>query len=452
MTSPDAVVRAVPRPLAQRSGGSRAPNPATQRSGETIPRSRSAFTLLELLVVVGLIAFLAAMAISLPGGLQRDAEVRSAAEELAATLRRARSIAIERQVIAGVVFHIQNGAGTSGRVLNNHDGGHWYRIVGPAEDAKAGTLDPPVAAPPEPGNVSSLGEFLPHAQSAWLDDKHILAPRRVRFLALTDQDNGGGIETSGGGGAQWRRFPPTYPRPWFGRYDTATKRLYPWGGYDPSIVDIDQGRECSGFYYQGEDPPIVGCLNPSDRTTPGPGTSTVSVFKQGEVRPLINADWLDYAIVFHPDGSAHEGVSGSFRARHASGFSQLDDLKPGNGSVIANYVQHTGRYAITLCPDIVQDSDQFGSADQALATMWPAYRVHISTLGVVSVEKVRNSVPAGTTWDTTMSGQWQNDGRVRSYYQNGVATDKDGTPRGMPVADFLTPEVLAGGEWWMTAP
>lgn len=434
------------------------------------------FTLLELLVVIGIMATLAAMVAFLPTGLKRDAEVKSAAEELAATIRLARSIAMERQVVCGVAFHLRNAGSTSGRVLNNNDGGHWYRIVGAWEDTtlEGGNGAKDTATPPRPhfwGANTSVANFLEQVEASWIGDKHLLPANRVRFLALTDQDNGAHVDYSSN---SWKQFPDTYPRPWFGRYDVVEGRLYPWGGYDPDLLDRN-GRACSGFYFQGEDGPLSGCRNPSDRFTGYTGAPTKRLFTAGEARPLINDRWLDFFLTCYPDGTIGQGYNADrpngqadgnilyartqtkARSGNAGGggtWGDLGDLTSGSGTnVMESYANHTGGYWITLCPDVIEDTDRFATADQALATMWPAYRVHVNRFGAVSVHRVANSQPAGVTWDTTITGVgWQNANLTKTYYRENVATNPDGTLRAMPVSDWLTPELLASDNWWMATP
>jgi Tfp pilus assembly protein FimT len=434
------------------------------------PTSRG-FTLIELLVVLGVIMLTSGMLIFLPRGDQRATAVRASAEELAATLRLARSIAVERRVVCGVAFNIRNGAGTSGRVLNNFDGGHWYRIV--SEVAVPGISETALSTYPVPnfqdisvgtGNVST---FLQEVKSGWIGDAHVLPKRRVRFLALTDQDNGtGGWSGSG-------IFPATYPRPWFGWFDNSpgVKRLYPWGGYDPAIKD-PAGRSCGGFYFQGDDGPISGSLNPADRFTTHLGWGTpvpaVAILSAGKARPLVNGDWLDYVIAFLPDGTVREqspmqnrrtsyAQRGAATAQYQAGGTGNGDLgafaarTSGETSPMTSYWNHTGRLSITVCPDADKDTDVFASPAEAMASMWPAFRVSVSRLGDVQVVPVSRSVPKDPVpvIDSASVTNWQSTAQILSRYRNFIATNADGSLRGQPITNFLTPEILAGRQWWL---
>ena len=108
----------------------------TERTPSLGRASRASFTLVELIVVVAIMALAFSMIAFLPKGAKRDADVQAAAEELASTLRLARSLAMDRHAVYAVSFNIQNAPGTSGKVLNNWSGGHWYRILGPNENAQ----------------------------------------------------------------------------------------------------------------------------------------------------------------------------------------------------------------------------------------------------------------------------------------------------------------------------
>lgn len=427
-------------------------------------RVRDAFTLIELLVVIAIISLMAGLVASLPLGDRRHAAVRSAAENLAETLRLARAKAVEQRMVCGVTFNISNGAGTSGKLLNNWDGGHWYRMVGPAVYYD----DPNALASYAKPNLQdyNVSVFMLLLQEGWIGEKHVLPAKKVRFLALGDQDNGSqGWAASG-------RIPATYPRPWFGWWDQGTGRLYPWGGYDHALVDW-AGRPCSGFYFAGSDGPISGCLNPTDRFTTNTTNTIMRIHAAGEPRALINADWLDYVIEFYPDGTAKErppltvrrtswsrrGSATSTSARGGTGSGDLGAYTshPGGGSTnspmpITSYIEHTGVWSITLGPDSLKDDDHFGSAADAFASITPAYRVTVSPLGDIRVIRVRQTVPSGTTIDTTSITDWQNSAQVSTYYRQFIATNNLGFPRGKPIADYLTPEILAGRQWWRVVP
>ena len=424
---------------------------------------RGGFTLLELLVVIGLLALLFGMIAFLPTGDKRDASVSAAANELAATLRTARTMAMDRRCTMAVAFHVQNGAGTSGLVPNNHDGGHWYRIIGPDENTTAGGS---IAGYPQPGYYSNntIATYFAAVAAAWVGDRHVLAPRRVRFVALSDQDNGGMIDTSSNN--LRAQFGAGYPRPWFGSWDPATKRLRAWGGYDPAASSpAEPTRQSSGFYFAGRDGTISGCLNPADRIT---ADASVKIFEQGKARPLINADWLDYCIAFRPDGSVAEGERfpervWSFRDQPAKDLGDLSGWPIGAdkhtfGSPVrpvepmVSYAPITGSWTVTLGPDMEADTDRFDGPQRAIASLMPAYRVMVSGEGVVRVVRVSNTPPAGTAaLDTTIT-DWQDRTQTQVYYYRNLPTNPDRTFRCAPAATFLTTEMLTRNAWWLAAP
>jgi len=298
------------------------------------PARRQGFTLIEMLIVLLIVVLMIGFVIAIPASDRREEAVRGAAEQLAAVLRETRNRAMRKNTPYAVVFNIQNEPGSSGRILNNRSGGHWYRVLGPKD-----ILDPTRSWNDLPfitaSNLMTTGtwytsfycpplqHYLSLIDKSWIDEPHQLPRGAVRFLALTDQDNGDNAKPSRGG---W--YTDTYPRPWFGWWDSNSNLLHAWGGYDPALKGASQpgadqvqvdGRMVSpsGFYYEGWDGEVVGCRHPKDRlvaldvnnngsydmaTEWGAANNTYPVYRQGEPRPLINARWLDYVLTFTPDG------------------------------------------------------------------------------------------------------------------------------------------------------
>lgn len=421
---------------------------------------RSAFSLVEMLIVILIVGFTAAIILSTPKADEREASVRAAADELAAVLRANRAMAIERRVMYAVSFNVQNPPGSNGRVLRNSNGGHWYRTIGPRDELNANLNPPGVGCPPiysrtaSPLNGSSINlasadspvrYFISAVDRAWVGDRHSLPAGKVRFVALADQDNGDYWENGD-------TYSATYPRPWFGWWDSASKRLYPWGGYDPSLSMTTQtgpngilnkprsraGRTIShsGFYYEGYDGAIAGCTNPSDRNiyddTNGDGvinnseTSRFPLWRAGDSRPLINARWGDCMIIFRPDGTAvaswmslrHncasnystsanlfydpslDGTSLLLPADMPAGRRHMMELGPGDmcnrrspaigAAAEATWmVNRSGYYFITLGPDLANDNDSYADAQAVVSALMPLYRVGVSPYGDVKVLRVR---------------------------------------------------------------
>lgn len=297
--------------------------------------TRWAFSLIEILAVIAILTTLLGLTFLSTGKQQRGAQVQQQAELLAASLRRARSLAMSNQAVYGVVFHIQNQPGSSGAVLNNRSGGHWYRIIGPAP-----TLATVVGGGfrassdlqgriPYAGGAGDFPDLLAEIASAWVDEPHVLPAGRVRFLALGDTDEGPALRNGTLGTPTSGRAPvhygsageTTYPRPWFGYFDPVAGKLWPWGGYDSS-------KPYSAFFYQGKDGAITGSVNPATRLYSNDydrsGTFVnvdrngdgdiddlrerevdIPIMTAGEPRAVVNADWLDAGIVFWPDGRAY---------------------------------------------------------------------------------------------------------------------------------------------------
>jgi type II secretory pathway pseudopilin PulG len=444
------------------------------RDPRVIARARGGFSLVELLIVILIITLAFGMITLLPQGDKRDADVSAAAEELAGTLRQARTIAMDRRCIAGVSFNIQNAPGTSGKLINNNSGGHWYRIIGPVDAIYSVQQN---GSPVYPYLALSYADcstsFLANVKESWIGDTHFLPRRHVRFLALSDQDNGGIIDAAAGD-----TFPATYPRPWCGYWDATSRRMMPWGGYDPA------NNPNSGFYYGGADGTIVGSVSPADRFSSGSYWNNagqnvtpppLKIFAANEGRPLINGNWLDYVIRFQPDGTAGEDVMrnriNSLRGADpnpAAGMHSGGHIAPGDfgdmfgplksapaifqsqsfRTPLTSYAAFTGDWAITLCPDVTADDDHYPSADAACASLMPAYRVMVNRYGLVKVVKVMAFHRGGAVFDTTITN-WQNPAQTSVNYQDDVATDAAGNHRGTPVEDFLNPDILANRTWWL---
>lgn len=362
---------------------------------------RRAFTLIEMLVVVSLIALLSSMIIFLYEDSAEDAVTKSALE-LKSVLERARSLAMKTGRMHAVSFHIENAG--DGSVLKNFShiddeefpGRHWYCIIGP-DFSTIGTTagwsrDPrkiPVARNGQNGNLLSfycLSDYIECMQDVQVGPRHYLLPG-VRFLALGDQDN-----------LYWKYNHKTYPRPWFGYYDDSENRLYPWGAWNPEI-DAGFPFPTTGLDYQGEDdapayyaeydtvinpPEVWGRIHP-DATAPnqeyrdddhddpasdyrgfttgylGPDTWYLASSGSRKVpRPLINAYWGDYMILFDAKGTARS-VTGEARktffeaikwysGRHSS--RGTGDNFSRNQMGIKDEVEDTGGFYITICRDI----------------------------------------------------------------------------------------------------
>lgn len=477
---------------------------------------RRAFTLVELMAVLAILACLLAVVFVLNGTDRRDAQVRTAAEQLAAVLARARSLAITGQATYGVAFNIRNAAGSSGEVLNNRDGGHWYRIIGPARGVRyefQGRI--PVAGRNLGTSIlRNFPDFVEEVERSWVGEPQVLPPRQVRFLALSDTDEGSRTRGTGAasGGTLWYGSggETTYPRPWFGWFDPTAKRLWGWGGYDPS-------RPRSGFWYQGSGSPVVGCRNPATRTYDndfdwshtisdhdlngdgdvvdgGEREAAYPVLTAGEPRPLVNAAWLDACIVFTPSGSARflewnrgrrcyesaqAGLTSTTGWLDRNGVSDMakpgppgrrwftnsDDVCAYDHDEVGHFDRHTGGWFITLAPDASDDRVAFPDAAEALRTLTPMYRVFVGSAGVIRVIRVRHQEaafagatlwpPAPATWLATANAGtnpvWR-DCRLGWLHQPDTAGASDEAklvPRGTPISDVVNRQMLENRQWWL---
>lgn len=463
-----------------------------------------AFTLIELLVVISIIAIAMSMVFVLSGRKRDSMQIRMAADELAGVLRKTRNQAIEQKSFYAVAFNITNGKGTSGRVLNNHDGGHWYRVLGPTTSnwwSQGFTLLPSVNRGSAPGgNVESnnLGFsnrdypvrfFLDVVSQSWESERHVLPKKSVRFLALTDQDNGGHCRAQD-------PYQQTYPRPWFGTWDAATGKWYSWGGYTPEIAEVSPfwgartgldgtATSSSGFFYEGAEGRVTGSVNPRDRLvwndTDGNGFVNLSPNSDGapswpllvkdQPRPLVNADWLDAMIIFYPDGrvdyrwfpTRHQfadradwDIPQSFKKNgaHLLGMGDMTNVYTpqwaweGNISdETSTYAARSGFFYITLGRDAADDRDTFATPGELINSLLPAVRVGINRYGEVKVVPVRRGLQPGQVLDPTAKGTWWNKTSppiCQDGYQGNVLGDAQ-----LPVDDALTDEMLRNRQWWL---
>lgn len=431
--------------------------------------SRDGYTLIELLVVIAILAALTAMVVSANPRQGNAQAVELAAAQVCSVLHRARATAIAEHSSTAVVFNIQNAAGSTGRVINNRSGGHWCRILRAGRtpiNNNGGTVAdiPPLivtgdqGVPPvatsfydtwpftlAPGALLGNGYLYPtfahvveEIRADWISEKYSLPAGQVRFLALGDSDEGPRqrARTNKGYG-----YGTTYPRPYFGWFDTATHRLYPWGGYDPTLPAVASYgglpavSTYSGLCFQGPaEAAIPDSRNPADvmyqvdwnangiiggaDAERGPENAWY-LRHAGAPRALVDGEWADFAIVFESDGSAwfppmkcnrrwytgDAGVSmpygGTSISANLKGFGPGDakawqtwdngsqSFPVPNGESI-HYARHTSRAFITLAPDSRDDRDTFDSASQALRTLLPMHRVYVSTTGSIGSFSVRH--------------------------------------------------------------
>ena len=335
----------------------------------TVPIRRG-FTLIEIMVVLAIVSILFAMGFVSLSDQRRAGEVESEAERLAGVLRMVRNRAMNEQKGYGVAFNICNGVGTSGAVLNNWDGGHYYRVFG--------AIGNEWKAPPRMGSFngqnewrsgSNFPDYVEAFREIWVSPPYRLPARSVRILALSDLDRGPRMHPDGVNskttmwGDVYYSGDATYPRPWFGIYDEAAGKWWPWGGYT-------QGKRYSGFYYEGDDGPITGSLHPSDRKydndfnrrggadavntrfswdfdgkfenrdlngdgdfdDPFENEIDYTIWEQGKPRDLVNADWLDACIMFSPTGEAMFMEWNMYRRPFFVGQAYLDGQKDAAGN------------------------------------------------------------------------------------------------------------------------
>ena len=448
------------------------------------------FTLVELLVVMAIAALITGMIVAVGPRTSRAQVVQMAAEQVAAQLRRARALAMANRSPYMVSFNIENAPGSSGRVINNRSGGHWCRIgrsgranvgdnsgsFGDAPPLLTGALkaaegrqravtglpwDWKATGDNADGAYSGNAPIYPtfahlveEIRSGWVSERVTLPAGKARFLALGDSDEGPRLRYQVRLVPSWDcGYGTTYPRPYFGYFSLADKRLYPWGGYDPTLPAvtpvanpagvIESGASLpgpvstySGLFYQGsgEATPVQGCMNTTDRSYDVDWNADGAIlgsdaergaeddwylWRSNTPRPLINGDWGDFTIVFNQDGTAmfpamkcnrrwyrsDNGVNSILQANTPSiwnsGCGACDLAKSWSCYKAASglwtvpngesihYQRHTNRAFITIAPDSLDDRDAFDSPAEAIRTLLPMCRVFVTTAGYVGITPVR---------------------------------------------------------------
>jgi prepilin-type N-terminal cleavage/methylation domain-containing protein len=504
------------------------------------PGGDRGFSLVEILVAITIVALLLGVTFVSTGRQQRGAQVHQEAELLAATLRQARSMAMANRAMYAVVFNIQNQPGSSGAVLNNRSGGHWYRILGPAQSLATVVGGAFKASSdlqgriPYAGGAGNFPDLLDEIASSWAGEPHVLPAGRVRFLALGDTDEGPALRNGSLGPASSGRLPihygsggeTTYPRPWFGYYDPVAKKLWPWGGYD-------SGKPFSAFWYQGKDGAISGSRNPATRSYDNDFNSSstfvnvdrngdgdiadereqevgIPILAAGAPRPLVNADWMDAGVAFFPDGHAYylewnrarryyadiQSVFIGTPKRNANGVRDMAKVKidwqlgstaeygqntlftlgtaPDSNYMndctsdipeVGHFDRHLGGWTVTLAPDVHDDRTDFPTAEAALGSMTPMYRVFIGKNGTVRSFYVKQEEgylagkpvwPANPAdWLSTSSTAasnpvWTNCRIGWLHVANtGVNNATTLVPRGHPVFDVVNTTMLTRRQWWI---
>jgi prepilin-type N-terminal cleavage/methylation domain-containing protein len=506
--------------------------------------NRRGFTLVELLTVVAIIALVSGMILGTRSTGLKEAQVKVAADQFAAFVCQVRARAVADNQPYGIAINIQNAPGSSGRVINNRSGGHWYRMVRPPRHTwgQGSSGNRLLIAWPDTseirlGGIATFPHFIEALKETWAGPQHTLPAGKVRFLALGDTDEGPRVNGSDQGGGYYQDrsygYPSTYPRPYFGYFDPARKRLFPWGGYDPALSAAEPLNRLTGggptidnytgFFYQGADPIIPDSRNPVDRTfnvdwnndgdfadtdpVRGPETG-YRVFQQGEPRPLVSGDWQDFLIIFSPEGNVSVPPFKTNRKR----FSRLqydfvndakvnfcngvlDTTKPwfGGGGMnpgiweynfnfvasngfteaaeVAHFDRHTGSYRITFAPDSLDDRDAFADSREALASMWPLWRVEISKQGDVRSYQTKRAddgwldgktvFPAAKSVWTQVSAAdrktvgerckwgWLQQGKTVSgatwaFFNREI----DAVPAGTPITNVITPRMMTEKVWW----
>ena len=383
-------------------------------------KKAGAFTLIEMLVVISIIAILSSMIYIIPER-NFDEVIACDALVLQSTLDRARSLAMSTGNAHGVAFHIENAG--DGSVLKNKSilddnnevfiGRHWYCIIGPdSEDINyyayqsRSSAYPPLVKSSHGGTktYSTLMEYADAFREAQIGPRIYLS-EGVRFLALSDVNQVREYKYRKYGGPLLipEGHAEAPPRSWFGWYNQSTNTLYPWGAYNPEI-DRLLYRPNTGLDYEGYDEPAVYDSGLDTNVSPdevwgrinliydveastvskavysgatanypdlvGNGDSEMSSHYNRRVnfigpdtevlakkpRPLLNAYWCDYMIYFLPSGAARV-TTGHGRSAYLNRNS-WSSIVEGRADMGIQFKEDlVAGYTITICRDVDPEGD-----------------------------------------------------------------------------------------------
>lgn len=416
-------------------------------------RHRQAFTILEMLVVITIIAIFAGLLFS-SGVISRErsgVKVAAAARGVERMLLDARNLAMTTGQPHAVVFHIENAG--DGKVLRNRSPGdsrgfpgrHWCAIIGPYLPSlifpKAHSGDnsgyllfeglPRIGRKFMTEQVADFGsaQRLAATVERYQVGERFYLPPGSRFLALGDAEdnlhrpNSTAIPTDAStyGITDWSVNTPTrtgitglsetYPRPWFGFLHEAggAWQLNPWGGYDPAIQGSGLDYECTTRYRSGAAytrTPVSGSSNSADctcgvvttRTTQTPAVNSLREEMRpcglaGEARPLVQGSWMDFMVVFLPNGRmrevtfynrnalfSYQSNDGAVKDTLNSSHPTTDRFNGRDDAIIVSVSEVTGGTTITIARDADPRNDDgvFPDPQKALESLLPLYRITVN--------------------------------------------------------------------------
>lgn len=482
------------------------------------------FSLVELIVVIAIMATLAAM-VSASGLFNHDKmalRIDEAARGVEGQMLKARNLTIATGKPHAVVFHIENYG--SGKLLRNFEaapvasfpGRHWCAVIGPYKERLRNlTYQDLPRMEGGNGNASSLLADFGTAQrlattveKCQVGDRYYL-PRGTRFLALGDaEDNlhdpsNSSIPTTTGASiiGDWSKgtasrtgiagLSDTYPRPWFGFLSGSGSSwtLNAWGGYDTAIYGSGLDYECSNRYGTGTalvrvpisnstNSGLCTCGVDTGRTAATPAINRLreamrpccDASQTDSSRPVINGYWMDYMVVFLPNGhanaipfynraslfsyqSAPRSASAPYdpellrqdastTADSVGGWNTAPFNARWNGrddAIVVHESSVLGGPAITIANDAATDVPTFTSAKDALQSILPMRRVVVNeATGGVRIIKPFTNIQ---NWlDSQEAGIPASQRIWASGWQWCSSTDAN--PKKIRVACALTPEML----------
>jgi len=464
-----------------------------QHQRSATPRFTRGFSLIELLVVIAIIGTLAGI-IFASGLITHDRielRVAEAARGVERKLLEARNLAISVGQPHGVVFHIENAG--SGIVLRNGDSGdaksflgrHWCAIIGPAQASdelprltSGGTTAQKLAASTE---QSQVGEryYLPRgtrflALGDAEDNLHNLGSTSIPFTSTAYTISNWSVDTGTRTGVP-SAANSTYPRPWFGFLSGsgAAWKLHAWGGYDPLIPGSGLDYECTNRYRSGDPLASTAIINSTNSVvcscgvetgrptnTPAENKYTQELMQPcaddsqlGKSRPLLNGYWMDFMIVFLPNGNARcmtlYNRNQLFSFATATTGPALRDIVSGSTSnsrfhgrddgIIVLEHSVLGGAAITIAKDTKESNNVFPSPEKALASLLPLQRVIVKdATGGVEIIKPFAGIQS---W---LNAQERNIPLAQRVWTNGweFCAETDADPNKMRVSGALVVELL----------
>ncbi|MCX8013171.1 MAG: hypothetical protein N3A02_02630, partial [Rectinema sp.] len=270
-----------------------------------------------------------------------------------------------------------------------------------------------------PFRAESLHDLVNVISATWIGEPYRLPPKKVRFVALSDLDDGRGTTRSQSSSSV--TFESTYPRPWFGYY--KDKKWYAWGGK---------------YRIHARTQDAVICFLPNG----------------GAIMPEFLRNKRYYAKIENKSGKQYpKPITGTLPNEEIRSFVQPagQDRPPWECTwdvpEIVHFLQHTGGYHITLGPDVrSRDPGAYEDAEDVLTSLLPAYRIYISRNGGIGMFAVKRG---DTPENAKKWSDIQGDCPLGWWSQNNATIKVYRSPVGKPILAVVNKDMLEKKIWWV---